>query len=75
MIKSAKTFKQKFEKWVECENQERLKVNELKKNSKPVKLFSIDFLKNTEILKSKFIYNMILRYQTILKGKRSSKYS
>ena len=60
MIESAKTFKQKFEKWAKCENEKRLKVNELKKSSKPVKLFSVNFLKNTEILKSKFIYNMML---------------
>ena len=38
----------------------REKINEAKKNNKPIKLIDTNFLKNPDILKSKFIYNIFL---------------
>ena len=82
LIESAKIFKQKFEEWAKCENENRLKINGIRKNKKPLKLFHSNFLKNPEILKSKFIYNMMLvqyaeknryLYRIILKEKKNNK--
>ena len=60
MLESAKLFKEKFLKWSKSENEKRVKINEAKKNNKPIKLIDTNFLKNPDILKSKFIYNIFL---------------
>jgi hypothetical protein len=64
MIESAKLFKEKFYKWSKSENEKRVKINEAKKNNKPIKLIDTNFLKNPDILKSKFIYNIFLEDYT-----------
>ena len=46
MIESAKLFKEKFLKWSKSENEKRVKINEAKKNNKPIKLIDTNFLKN-----------------------------
>ena len=60
MIESAKILNEKFDKWLKIENDKRCKLNEARKNNKPIKMLDTNFLKNPEILKSKFIYNIFL---------------
>jgi len=57
LLENAKKFKIMFDKWVKVENENRMKLIKVKNK---IKILNSNFLKNPEILKSKFIYNMFL---------------
>ena len=38
----------------------KIKVNEIRKNNKPLKLIDKSFLNNSNLLQSKFIYNLVV---------------
>jgi hypothetical protein len=60
MLECAKSFSKIFEAWSKIENDKRTKINAIRNNNKPVKLLNNLFLNNSNLLKSKFIYNLIL---------------
>ena len=55
-----KLFSKIFETWTKIENDKKKKLNEITKNSKPLKLLDKFFLNNSNLLKSKFIYNLVV---------------
>jgi RNase P subunit RPR2 len=60
MLEGAKTFSKIFETWSKIENEKKIKINEIRKNNKPLKLIDKSFLNNSNLLQSKFIYNLIV---------------
>jgi hypothetical protein len=60
ILKYAKLFSKIFETWTKIENDKKKKLNEITKNSKPLKLLDKFFLNNSNLLKSKFIYNLVV---------------
>ena len=60
MLECAKTFSRIFETWSKIENEKKIKINEIRKNNKPLKLIDKSFLNNSNLLQSKFIYNLIV---------------
>jgi hypothetical protein len=60
MLECAKTFSRIFETWSKIENEKKIKINEIRKNNEPLKLIDKSFLNNSNLLQSKFIYNLIV---------------
>ena len=67
ILKYAKLFSKIFETWTKIENDKKKKLNEITKNSKPLKLLDKFFLNNSNLLKSKFIYNLVVEQKKKLK--------
>jgi hypothetical protein len=53
MFECAKTFYRIFETWSKIENEKKIKINEIRKNNKPLKLIDKSFLNNSNLLQSK----------------------
>ena len=60
MLECAQSFSKIFEVWSKIENEKKVKINETRKSNKPLRLIDKFFFNNSNLLKSKFIYNLVV---------------
>ena len=60
MLECAQSFSKIFEVWSKIENEKKVKINEIRKSNKPLRLIDKFFFNNSNLLKSKFIYNLVV---------------